>query len=440
MKRLLLLALCFTISFNVSLLQAQEQTTLYYFDEIIDDDILLGGGILNVSPNGKYAVGYDDIFMETGYVWDATSKKLAMIDTGAGESVLVNDVDDNGTILGSFQNEDGIYSPGYLKDGEWHSLPVPEDIKESRRKDSDYAPIAQAFSADGKIIGGTIYYNEGKFRPVLWIDGKLQEFPDLQLEGQGFYLYDISNDGSIIAGWTESSMGDRIAAIIVNGELKKLYEPDMENEDRFFLECIASHVDAKGNVTGYITDDDAILHGFIYNEKDGLKYISEGPIGCSLNDNCVFGSISVWGDASIIKDGEESTLKEFLKLDTDKFISTVTACSADAKILAGSGICANDMGAFSVPYVIELSEESRGEITSIQQQNVDKNSVSLSSGGQLFITGSYTGVCVYSTTGSCVTKDNQQGHIINLSQLPSGMYIVKVVNGNQSQSFKVFKR
>ena len=80
MKRLLLLALCFTISLNVSLLQAQEQTTLYYFDEIIDDDILLGGGILNVSPNGKYAVGYDDIFMETGYVWDATSKKLAMIE------------------------------------------------------------------------------------------------------------------------------------------------------------------------------------------------------------------------------------------------------------------------------------------------------------------------------------------------------------------------
>lgn len=439
MKKLLPIAFGVAVSLSALHLQAQEKSTLYYYDEIVDE-MLLGGGLKNTSPNGKYAVGFDDTFMETGYMWDATSKKLTMIDAGDGETAFAEDVNNDGTILGAFADAEGMFTPGYYKDGKWHGLPLPAETKEVRRKDNDYAPLAQAFSADGKVIGGTVYYNDGYFRPVLWIDGELKEFTDIKVEGQGFYLYDINKDGSMIAGWVENFMGERLPAIIVDGKMKILYEPDMELEDRNFVESVASHIDQENNVTGYIIDEDGITHGFMYNEKDGFKYVSDGLISCSLNHNCIFGSTGYMGTATIIRDGKEMNLLNILGIETKKLVSNVMACSDDASLLVGMGVQGNEMGIYSVPFVIEVSQEGRDLITSLKQQNWDKVSVSISTGGQLFVTGSYTGVEVYNTLGSCVAKDNQQGHIVNLGQCPTGVYIVRVINGNETQSFKVFKK
>lgn len=440
MKKLLPIAFGVAVSLSALHLQAQEKSTLYYYDEIVDET-LIGGTLKNVSPNGKYAVGYDDTFMATGYMWDATSKKLTLVDTGESDCAFAEDVDNDGTIVGAFADADGMFTPGYYKKGKWHGLPLPTETKEERRKDDTFAPLAQAFSADGKVIGGTVYYNDGYFRPVLWIDGELKEFTDIKLLGQGFYLYDINYDGSIITGWTVNILGERLPAIIENGKMKILYEPSIDLDvDRYLVEGIASHIDKENNVSGYFVDEEGVQHGFMYNEKDGFKFISNGLVSCTLNRNCAFGSNGYMGSATIIKDGVQKDLLEYLGIETDKFVSTVGACSDDASLLVGMGLNGNEMTFYPIPYVIEVSQEGRDLITSLKQQNWDKVSVSISTGGQLFVTGSYTGVEVYNTLGSCVAKDNQQGHIVNLGQCPTGVYIVKVLNGNEAQTFKVFKK
>lgn len=438
MKKLLPIAFGVVVSLSALHLQAQEKSILYYYDEIVDET-LIGGTLKNASPNGKYAVGYDDTFLETGYMWDATSKKLTLVETGESDCAFAEDVDNDGTIVGSFADAEGMFTPGYYKDGKWHGLPLPTETKEERRKDDTFAPLAQAFSADGKVIGGTVYYNDGYFRPVLWVEGELKEFTDIKVNGQGFYLYDINSDGSIITGWTENIIGERLPAIIVNGEMKILYEPDLD-KDRYLLEGIASHIDKENNVTGYLVDEESVAHGFMYNEKDGFKFISDGLVSCSLNSNCAFGSNGYMGSATIIKDGKQKDLLEYLGIETDKFVSTVGACSDDASLLVGMGLNGNEMTFYPTPYVIEVSQEGRDLITSLRQQNWDKVSVNISAGGQLFVTGSYTGIEVYNTLGSCIAKDNQQGRILNLGQHPTGVYIVRVINGNETQSFKVFKK
>lgn len=58
----------------------------------------------------------------------------------------------------------------------------------------------------------------------------------------------------------------------------------------------------------------------------------------------------------------------------------------------------------------------------------------------LRIIGEYTSVNVYNVAGACVVSDTNISGSVNLAGLTRGIYYVKVMNGNQSVSFKVIKK
>lgn len=58
----------------------------------------------------------------------------------------------------------------------------------------------------------------------------------------------------------------------------------------------------------------------------------------------------------------------------------------------------------------------------------------------LRIIGEYTSVNVYNVAGACVVSDTNKSGSVNFAGLTRGIYYVKVMNGNQSVSFKVIKK
>lgn len=153
--------------------------------------------VFNVSPNGKWACGIDDstgqnrAFMwnlETGEITyyglsGYISKGWAISDDGimCGTSTT-SEVSDNGALT---------ESGGYWENGKFNVL-----------KDENGMPIesvARAITPDGQYIAGTAIIN-GKYIPCIWKNGILER--RLNTNGEDAGVSGISDDGSIVYGWT----------------------------------------------------------------------------------------------------------------------------------------------------------------------------------------------------------------------------------------------
>lgn len=163
--------------------------------------------VLSLSPNGKWATGIYSDYSSTqrGFLWNLESNNIDLLSTGdesQGWSVA-----DNGTVCGAFTDYStsdigaGTLMPGYYRDGEWHSVEVPQGFS---GPSDNYHGAGQGYgiSADGTVMTGSLYVN-GNYSPCVWNEGHLVELLDISNDGmQGGAPYCISPDGKMVGGWS----------------------------------------------------------------------------------------------------------------------------------------------------------------------------------------------------------------------------------------------
>lgn len=172
-----------------------------------------------MSPDGKYLVhtaGEGDVMLynttDSTYVYfsaDETGETEAYYSVGMG-----NAINAQGTLVGAIDN----YTPGFLQNGVWSSLPIPEGVNGTYTQ-------GNGITADGKYICGSV--STGSFGtessgttylPAVWTRNdngtydvcEILPHPEKDFAGtapQYVTAISISDDGSVIAGQVMSGSG-----------------------------------------------------------------------------------------------------------------------------------------------------------------------------------------------------------------------------------------
>lgn len=455
MKRLLLSsALLFGVATSA---MAQRDYQLYEFPTAISEDFPTMGVLRRVSTNGQYAVGCDDALgFGHAFLWKRTEPDKLTILQGVspedgGDRISLCDVSNDGTMVGSFEDtEKGLIPhPGYKTlTGEWVALPVPEKYSEKSAKSDDYGQEARAITADGRYIAGNVEvvtgYKETIFGTsevtlsgvVLWEkdgdgyvmkdfyekagakgasylyqDGEMKQVADT-VNYKSFFIYDISDDGSLIVGLNVSDCGGFNPAFFKDGKLMQIFNCDSEvYEDRNFNGGICSSVDANNNIYGYFMLNDAeTMKYFVYTAEGKLEYLD---------------ALYVCAD----KDGNKFGMYEH-------GLYSAQDCCADGSVVVGGTVVNQGFGSANGPGVLV----DKNAVDGISRTNLDADNVSVDyrPGGQLFVNGEYLRASVYNAAGALV-DEGQQGESFNLAGMPNGTYIVKVVSDHGCKSFKVLR-
>ena len=199
-----LVSLLICVHFCMSLRGQEVSLRSFTFAETVYINKLSDNGLWavasNVDANNSTLENYPyllDVAAGTSVSLLTEAEMLSSPDCG------VRDVTDDGrTVVGSYQgkpatctiNTDGISS--------WRLLTLPESM-------ADANGYVSAITPDGKIMVGTLYYNNGNLDggyfeyPVMWKEGVPVELPGMPT-GDGTYqlnrAIDISADGKIIVG------------------------------------------------------------------------------------------------------------------------------------------------------------------------------------------------------------------------------------------------
>ncbi len=414
-------------------------------------------GILRVSDNGRYAVASDSEDSYAGVLWDAESKEFRFVNDYTGskyDGVILEDVADDGMMVGGYPAlvEDGdggsyyCWHPGYkYLGGEWVDLPLPGNANLKYPMDLDYCSYATRVSPDGRVVCGEVYLTEERpdgtrsyWQPMLWYldeSGDLagtRTFMGLEYGNQGFVVYDMNDDGSVIVGMVTSERGDFLPAMIRDGELVWLAGPDLVDEGgwwaeygedgamkEYFWEGIANSIDGDGFVYYYYSDGDGTLHGVVENIYSGDRTEYDTYVSCGTGDFIV----------------GMSTVLSGTKVDLSS-LYTVMNMSGDATVLAGAGLGNTSWGEqFNYPALIVLDETPVS--SGIGQATDDCPGIGIKRNGDVItVHGGCDGVELFSASGRSIAR---AGNIVNLGGLPAGVYILRVSRQGKTQSYKVAK-
>ena len=449
-----LLSVCLCAVMGTVVAQDLKEAKLYF--PAYEAEYMEGmfGTIYGVSANGEYAVGYDDFVGSCAFMWSRATGKFVEIDL----ATMLLDVSNDGTAVGNYWveipgNENGAVAsrPGYYKDGVWTSLPIlrnEAELTEGLGDSDDMNGCAVAISADNKFIAGyitdTYIY---KLYPALWqwneetqaydlIDTfeSIQESIDLLDCPYGWVVKDMSDDGSIITGFSEWGSGARSAAVIINGQEKRLsclrdplevYE-ETGVDQMLDAEGIATVSDNGLYVAGYSAASANLsgLAGFTWTaNQESVAYITEGQILTTVDNNGVsYGSMSVYGAASMYKDGVMTPLRDVYAWETPGTaqFSTIFANSAEGEVLGGIAMVGFSMGAINIPAVLVTNPK---ETDAVEVVKGDANRVYMAS-GWAFISGEYNNARVYNVQGAVVAESTHGN--IDMNNLPAGVYVISV--------------
>lgn len=432
-------------------------STFIFYDTVDSMDVTPLGVFYNVSPNGKYAVGCDNAQMncKESYLWQSDEPEELQILNIAPTRISTIDVSDNGTIVGSFEDRGdsldnkAVAYPAYKTlDGDWVTLPVPDNYSEYQAKYNSFAEEARAITPDDKYIAGHVHlimgynstfdYDIVYPTPLLWektdtgyvlkatytalgdsgksyllVDGE----PVLQ-EGEvyykSFFVYDISRDGSMICGVNTAASGGQNPAIIKDGVLIQLFdcgEYGVTDYDYLnFNGGVCNSIDANGNVYGYYVDYDASVKYFVYTNEGELVYYDYWYVCGDEYGNKMPQAI---GDISYVQD-----------------------CSDDGTVIVGGGGTETATGA-AVNYPMLYTDFDISGISRIEsiKNNVD---ISYTRGGTLYVNGEYNSVEVFNSSGMAVAS-GKQGKAFGTAALPTGTYIVKVNTDNGVKTYKIVR-
>lgn len=438
--------------------------TSIYFEDSEGDLYYPLGVFYNVSPNGKYAVGCDDVQVNCyeSYLWSVDEPDSLLIINVEPTRISTIDVSDNGTIVGSFEDrgEDldtmAVAYPAYRTlDGIWTTLPVPDTYSTFQGQYNSFAEEARAITPDDKYIAGNIhivvgYNSEWGFEtaiptPIIWEltdtgyvikdvflglghEGMSYLYEDGELVLQdsmnykSFHVYDISRDGSMIVGVNTAASGGQNPALIDvnNRKLIQLFDCGEHGVTEYellnFNGGICNSIDANNNVYGYYVDYDYSVKYFVYTAEGELIYYDDWYV-CGTAD------------------GEKIT-------QSIDGIAYVQDCSDDGSVIGGGGVTVLSTG-LSVNYplicVNETTEEG-DDATAISRLDAIKNNVGISynRGSVLYINGQYRQADLFDTSGSLVAT-GKQGKTFDTGSLPSGTYVVKVTTDEGTKTYKIYR-
>lgn len=461
MKKLLLTMFASILILNLNAQDLKEAR--FYYPEF-DADAVEGlfGQIVGVSSNGEYAVGYDHMLGSGAFVWTRSTGEFEIVELGA----LLMDASNDGILVGNYWVEipggSGALAtrPGYYKAGEWYPLPIHRleaelDSDSEENTTSELNGTATAISGDAKFIAGYITdANIYKLYPVLWQWNdenaeyiianefeNIQENIDLLDCPIGWYVKDMSDDGTILTGYSEWGSGARSAAVLINGEEKRLtglYDPVVEAEKNPDVEYGMfdswAKVSANGKYfTGIYSEDTSSggLTSFTWNQsQDSVTFLEEqGILVCADNNGIYYGTSHFSGIPIKYENGEIINLEDEYAWEdgADVLFSTIQATSDDGSVLGG--LCVGTFGASSIniPGVLVL-----GAPASVDAVKGEANDVFMYA-GYAFIEGAYNNAVVYNVQGMVVAEATEGN--IDLNNQPAGVYVVNV----DGKSFKVVK-
>ena len=229
------------------------------------------GDEVHVSSNGSY-VAIGDYEQSLSYIWNAATPETFL---PLPDEVVVYDVDNNGTVVGTIKQKGGLWRPCVLVDGKWQLLPCHASVVNTAE--------ANCISADGTVIAGIQFINDpsseigGRYYPCIWkknSEGKwdLTAYTDIKLpDHQGFItrcLY-VDGDDIIIGGRLYCGIGSDVPALIVNGELKFWNKLETKSEPFIYKDKYVAY-DENGQ---YFTDDpnDPNISYYDYVLVDGYR-------------------------------------------------------------------------------------------------------------------------------------------------------------------------
>ena len=417
------------------------------------ESYFLNGPFIKVSSNGRYAVGYDfQNYSGCAFFFDAQDNEELYLMTDASNRIYLNDVSNNGLMVGGFEKREdpdtkSLMKPGYRTLTEdWKALPLPENYSTYYNTDDPYAlAAAVAVTPDGEYIAGQICLTRG-FKntflgilessvtaPCVWkksgeeyvIDkvyddvyknsmvfdettGTWKEVAD-SVAFQYFVVYDITADGKTVVGMNTAGSGGQNPAFIRDGKLWQLFNcGELEDEEKNFNGGIVKCVDTQGNMYGYYQLADGSVKYFKYSTDDKLVYIDILPAAVT-DDGTVVGN-------------------------SGSGVQTVLDASADGSVLAGGSMHVTDAGVYYTPCLAMKTGGSTG--ISLSERVDSSVKVDYRKGGYLFVNGEYSSAYIYDAAGKQVAQGGQ-GKSFNLAGMPSGVYVVKVDTAHGTQSFKV---
>ena len=455
MKKNLLLTAAFACAIGLSA-SAENTITVFntYFDEKSQSNELLTGCFYSVSPNGQYAVGFDEGTIDyVTYIWSAETGKIEV--HRCKNYMYFYDVANDGTCVGSFPIEgagENGHRPGYFKDGEWHALPQHHTVASV----SHTSNKAFAISPDGKYIGGIQFCEHadgGKARtyPCLWVkegdEYVLHMYNDIELpDHQGFYPTKMSDDGRYMVGKMFSEVGSTLLAYVKDGELHHFYELETRMEiwdedgnyypesyingvhdDGWLSDAEFFDIDNNGNMIGYYTHlaegETPYSCAVMFNENENNGELQElnyqiGTVIANPNQFFVVTGAGGYFTPYYVENGVQHTLPDAFAIDDS--CSIINDLSADGRVIVGAGVETFEGGGYNVPVLIQLDEEL------VSAKTIHNDNVSIrTSNGQIAVEGAEN-IAIYSINGGLISNSAT-------ANVPSGLYIVKADN----QAYKI---
>jgi uncharacterized membrane protein len=302
---------------------------------VVPNDMSADGSIIVLS--GYFGAPY--------FTWTADEGLVNINGGGSGGQISISD--DGSTIVGNDMNDEGVYEAArYDGDGMWTTmgsepggLPCGSGVS-SAYDTNNHTAVGLFWRAQlCKAIGGTWDVIAGVAGPEL-----TSTVPNRPTRGNG-----ITDDGTIVVGWQDSEVGNRLAVKWVNGVqehiLTEAGEPNGE----------AIGVNSDGTViwgTSYRYAGTGL--GWLWVEGEGFTQMGTGAIGRSIQSvpldatedgNTVIGitryfdTFTQWGWIWTEKKGWQN-FDEYIKGNKAKGWSQMipSAISHDGRFIAGYGI------------------------------------------------------------------------------------------------------
>lgn len=476
----MLYSLAFAMMCGTTVSYAQQEKTygfegtmfnLVNKDGTYTEEVMVGGLFNHVSGNGEYAVGYDDQGLTSNngaaFLWRKTSPDKIEIITPTFDRVCANDVSNDGIIVGGFEirsnsETSGVQFPGFkhVDDDHWTPLDLPTQYSNYFARVYDFAEEARAITPDGNYIAGNFHYRWGDKEVLGTIVDQVQMavahwekygdgyklikcYTDLGKAGNAFFynqetkqfdpvtedvnynsflVRDISNDGKTIVGMNVADCGGFNPAFVRDGKMYQLFncgetvygeDPDNPEPINNFNGGTIFTIDTEGNMYGYFTEEDAVTtRGFIFTKDNEL-----------ILDNTRY----MCADAN----GNKYT-------QNSHNLNPLFDCSEDGTVLVGAGV--GDLGGGMAQYNYpKATIVEGGQGTGVENTTTEKQAVKVNLENNVVkIVGNHLYANVYSADGVLV-KGGKKGTSLDLSNFPTGTYVVKVATFTGVETFKVAK-
>ena len=427
------------------------------------------GAIFNkVSNNGKYVAGYASSDLggsDIGFVYLVEEDSMLVLnpewEDNIEKSHLVKatamDVSDAGIVVGQYAFEDQQVRPAFynISTGLWTELERPANVVGKITEPGSLYGEATSISADGKYIGGYVIAqmdNSTRTKQVrrnvacVWVrtnDDELNPTYELhkpidevhtKIMTQGDWAWHMSDNGQWLGGNSSANSGCFNVAIWENNytdtlernvligkadwdrseddnEDGKIDDEDGADAGQYFWNGIVTCVSPSGEwIVGYHT-----FNGTGYNDVEistavGFRYNTETEV---LEDTLFAGCPTV-----VFDDGE--------MLFTT---SGVLSSSDDKKIQGGTAVIAVEgLGQLNIPMLL-INDGT--PVENVKELNVNL----FTNNSTLYVEGEFTSVEIYSVLGALVGSYNTNE--ISLANINKGVYLVRVINGNQAVTKKI---